>query len=181
MILAPIRKIFWGERLEWELNIPPEKVLSLVQDKNEGSFVERMFAPGLSVRIGTHGFKVSKLSIGNMPMSGNSFCHILAAKVYLTPSGSKVVTQFRLVWFIFGFVAFWLTLMTFGTLAMSGAVLIEAAKTRDISKLTRLFPVLILPTFAVLLFRGSRMLASSNEKEIKGTLAELFKPYEVQK
>jgi hypothetical protein len=46
--------------------------------------LERLFAPGIGARTGQHKFTLAKMSIGNLPMSGNRFAHVLAGRVYGT-------------------------------------------------------------------------------------------------
>jgi hypothetical protein len=84
-----ITGIFVGEKLDLESKMSPDQLVGLIAGKNEGSFVERMFVPGIAVRTSGFKFRMSKMSIGNLPMSGNGFTHILVGQIYPTAQGRE--------------------------------------------------------------------------------------------
>lgn len=175
-----ITRIFWGERLEWSVSLKPEEVMRLVGSKNEGSWIERIFAPGIGVSTGRGRFTLSKMSIGNIPMSANSFVHVLSGKVYETPSGSRVVAQFRLAIPVFIFATIWLGLAFLIGFGGGIAAVVKTASTQDTKQLGGAAAMFATPVVGTAFLNFLRMLGcAGNEKELKVALAEALSRYSV--
>lgn len=170
MITKYVASLFWGERLEWNVSLRPEEVLALVGTKNEGSWMERIFAPGVSARTGHRKFSLAKMGIGNLPMSGNSFVHILAGQVYQTPTGSRVVAQFRLVLPVFIFLSVWLGFLFLIGIVGGTVNLYKAVTTGDINLLIVALIMFMAPIIGTGFLQILRRLGKSNEDEIKKIL-----------
>lgn len=91
-----IKEFYFGERLEWTINLPPGRTLELIASQNSGNLFERMLTPGIGVRLSKNKFVLSKMNIGNIRFSSNGFAHVLAGTVEEISTGSKISAQFRL-------------------------------------------------------------------------------------
>jgi hypothetical protein len=179
VIIKYVTRIFWGERLEWNVKLRPEEVLSLVGSKNEGSWIERIFAPGIGARTGNHKFTLAKMSIGNLPMSGNSFVHVLTGRVTETPTGSRVVAQFRLAIPVFVFATIWLGLAFLIGVGGGVAGLYKAISTGDVSQLGGAAIMFLTPVIGTAFLNLFRLFGESNEKELKETLVGALGPHTI--
>ncbi|MGZ3742464.1 MAG: hypothetical protein ACXWRE_01285 [Pseudobdellovibrionaceae bacterium] len=179
MITKYITRIFWGERLEWNVNLTPEQVLSLIGTKNEGSWFDRIFAPGIGTRTGNHKFTLAKMNIGNLPMSRNSFVHVLAGRVYETSTGSRVVAQFRLFLPVFVFVTVWFGLTFIIGIGEGITILYKAISTGDMGQLRDAMMMFLAPLIGTAFFNLFRLFGSGNEEELKETLDNLLAPHAI--
>jgi hypothetical protein len=179
MIWKHISRIFIGERFEWNVSLKPEQVLSDLRGKNQGSFIERMFSPGVSARASGNKFSFSKMSIGNIPMSGNAFTHVLVGKVEEAPYGSKVTAHFRLPIHVFVFATFWLGLAyAVGFVGGIGSA-IETINKGNYSGLGNSAFMTIFPIFGTLFLHVFRKMAARNENEIITMVSEYMESHKV--
>lgn len=179
-MLKYITRVFWGERLEWNVSLKPEEVMSLVGSRNEGSWIERIFAPGIGASTGRRRFTLSKMSIGNIPMSANSFAHVLSGKVYETPTGSRVVAQFRLAIPVFIFAIIWLGMAFLIGVGGGVASLIKAASARDIEHLSGAAAMFAAPIVGTGFLNFMRMVGcAENERELKVALTEALSRHSI--
>jgi hypothetical protein len=172
MITKYVTRIFWGERLEWNLALTPEQVLLAVGAKNEGSWIERVFAPGIGARTGKHDFTLSKMSIGNLPMSGNGFVHVLTGRVHKTPTGSRVVAQFRLPIHVFIFATIWLGLGSLIGIGGGISNLYKAFIVGDMSQVKGAAIMFTVPLLGIAFLNLFRLLGAGNERALRAALID---------
>jgi hypothetical protein len=127
--LKTITGIFYNGPYVWDLVSPRADPASKIEELHEGGLLDNIFHPGISVSVSGNKFKLTRWGIGRLPMSGNSFVHVFAAKICRAGSQTIVRGNFRLNVFVFGFALFWLTMayLLGGVLAVGSA----AAYLRD--------------------------------------------------
>jgi len=171
MLLKFVTRLFWGEKLEWYVNLTPEQVLNLVRSKNEGSWLERTFVPGIGVSTGKQRFTLAKMNIGNLPMSANSFCHVLSGRIYSTQNGSRVVARFRLAIPVFIFTSIWLGLLFAVGIFGGISSLFKAVSMGNFDEIVSafiLFAIPVLGTAFLNLFRLAGV--KKNEEDLRAAL-----------
>lgn len=177
MIFNYITKIFIGETFEWNVSIKPDQVLKELGAKNQGSFFERMFSPGISVRARGNKFSFSKMSIGNLPMSGNAYTHVLVGRVVETPIGSKVSAFFRLPIHVFIFSTFWLSGAMLGGFVGGVLGLIKSKQTGNYEQLPLIMFFFLFPISGIFMLNLFRSMAQKNEKEIIQIINDCLEQY----
>jgi len=172
--LKTITGIFYNGPYVWELRSAQPDPASKVEELHEGSFLDHIFYPGISVSVSGKKFKVTRWGIGNLPMSGNSFVHVFVGKICRDGSKTIVRGNFRLDLFVLGFALFWLTMayLLGGILAVGSAVAYLHDGT--ITRLSGLLFGLAFPIFGTLMLLGFRRLAQPNEREIIDGLKAKF-------
>src|SRR5258708_35987598 len=175
--LKTITGIFYSGPYEWELAPSQTDPASKIEELHEGSLLDHIFYPGVSVSLSGNKFKETRWGIGRLPMPGNSFVHLFVGKIYRDGSNTIVRGNFRLNAFVFVFALFWLTTayLISGGLAVGSAI----AYLRDgtTAKLPGLLFGLAFPILGTLMLLGFRRLARSNEREIlDGLKAKLGEP-----
>lgn len=165
-----VTRIFWGERFAWNVDLTPEQVLRKVGAKNEGTWLQRIFAPGIGAETSRDTFTLSNMSLGNIPLSGNGFVHVLNGRVRPTPGGSHVTAQFRLALPVFVFSTLWLGLAFF--IGIVGAVsnMYRALLAQDLTLAGEAVMMIAAPVLGTAFLNVFRMLGWENEKKLKAAL-----------
>jgi hypothetical protein len=161
----------------WELGSPQADPLSKIRELHEGSLLDHIFYPGISVSVSGNKFKVTRWGIGHFPMSGNSLVHLFVGEIHHDGPKTVMRGKFRLNIFVFGFIMLWLFLayLIGGALAVSSTV--AYWRDGDTDKLWGLLFGIAFPIFGTLMMLVFRRLARSNEREIlDGLKAKLGEP-----
>ena len=172
--LRTITGIFYNGPYVWKLISPPTDPASKIEELHEGSLLDHIFYPGVSVSVFGNKFKVTRWGIGRLPMSGNSFVHIFVGSIHRDSYQTVVSGNFRLNVFVFGFTIFWLcgAYLIGGALAVNSVV--EYLKRGNITQLAGLLFGVGFPILGTLMLLGFRRLARPNEREILDGLKARF-------
>ena len=172
--LKTITGIFYNGPYIWKLASPQADPASKVGELHEGSLIDHIFYPGISVSVSENRFKVTRWGIGRLPMSSNSFVHIFVGAIHRDGLQTIVNGKFRLNAFVFGFTIFWLG----GAYLISGALAVSSVvaylKGGNIAQLVGLLFGVGFPVLGTLMLLGFRRLARPNEKEILDGLTKKF-------
>lgn len=177
MISKYITQIFWGERYEWQVSLKPDEVLKLIGSKNQGSWLELLFSPGVGIKTTKDGFNASNMSICKIPLTKNSFAHVLFGQIFDTPYGSKVTARFRLTRPAFIFTIYWLGLVFAFSLFAGFTIIYDTYTQKNISLLPYVAAAIVTPIFAILFLKFFRYLSKKNEDEVIYILNETLIPH----
>ena len=171
--LKTITGIFYNGPYAWELESSQADPATKIKELHEGSLLDHIFYPGVSVSVSGNKFKVTRWGIGRLPMSGNSFVHVFVGQIFRDGSRTIVRGNFRLNGFVFGFTLFWLT----GAYLIGGSLAVGSASAYlhdgNAAKLSGLLGLAV-PILGTVMLLGFRRLARSNEREILDCLKTKF-------
>ncbi|OFZ22017.1 MAG: hypothetical protein A2X94_16310 [Bdellovibrionales bacterium GWB1_55_8] len=166
--------IFYRGPFVWEIDETEGDPSTKIKQLNEGNFLDHIFFPGISTSVSGNRFKVTRWGIGRLPMSGNSFVHVLIGTVKKSESKMVIRAYFRLNVIVFAFTTFWLGSVYLISGVIGASVIRAIIYGRNDNKVVNLLVAVLFPilgTLMLLLFRG---MAKPNEDEILAGLKGKF-------